>query len=494
MPLRIYNSLTGKKEVFVPIVEGKVGMYACGVTVYDLCHIGHARSAIVFDIIRRYFEYKGFEVTFVKNFTDIDDKIINRARAEKRTCEEISEQYIKEYYEDMHALGVRDATVEPKATQYIKEIIEMVEVLMEKGYAYEVEGNIYFSVRKFNNYGKLSKKNIEELESGARVEVDERKRDPLDFALWKSSKQDEPFWESPWGKGRPGWHIECSAMSMKLLGDSFDIHGGGKDLIFPHHENEIVQSEAFSGKPFARYWIHNGFVNINSQKMSKSLGNFFTIKEILKLYPPEAVRLFLLSTHYRSPLDFSEDNLKSSFSSLERVYATLQKIEEINSQFPKANSQSSLSNDQMPRDNFLDKINELRYSFIDAMDDDFNTAKALGKIFELIKEINIFAGGKRNFSKNDLDLLIKAGKEVKKRGEILGLFQDNPSEWFKKVRIKSDTSEEITEDEVNRLIEERDLARRKKDWQLADRIRQTLLDKNIILEDSHMGTKWRRIR
>ncbi|OGL44385.1 MAG: cysteine--tRNA ligase [Candidatus Schekmanbacteria bacterium RBG_16_38_11] len=494
MALSIYNSMTGKKEAFVPRTERKVGMYACGVTVYDVCHIGHARSAIVFDVIKRYLEQKGYEVTFIKNFTDIDDKIINKAKAEGKTCEEISGKYIKKYYEDMHALGVSDATIEPRATQYIEEITGMVKGLIEKGYAYEIDGDVYFSVKKFNGYGKLSKKNIDELESGARVEVDERKKDPLDFALWKSSKPGEPFWDSPWGKGRPGWHIECSVMSMKHLGECFDIHGGGKDLIFPHHENEIAQSEAFSGKPLAKYWVHNGFVNINSQKMSKSLGNFFTIKDVLKLYEPEVIRLFLLLTHYRSPLDFSEDNLKSALSGLERVYTTLKRIKEIKEEFRVKAGQTLKESGEKQKKSFLEEVSSFKASFEEAMDDDFNTAKALGKVFELIKEINIFINEKRDFSKDDLDSLTEAGNLIKKNGKILGLFQDDPQEWFKKSWVESPVSEEISEEEVNRLIEERNSARKKKDWQAADRIRKELLEKNIILEDTPSGTKWKRVK
>ena len=494
MTLIIYNSMTGEKEAFVPREKGKAGMYACGVTVYDLCHIGHARSAIVFDVIKKYLEYKGYEVTFVKNFTDIDDKIINKAKAEGKSCEEISTKYIKEYYEDMHALGISDATIEPRATQYIKEITGMVKGLIEKEYAYEIDGDVYFSVKKFNGYGKLSKKNIDDLESGARVEVDERKKDPLDFALWKSSKPGEPFWESPWGKGRPGWHIECSAMSMKHLGVYFDIHGGGKDLIFPHHENEIAQSEAFSGKPLAKYWVHNGFVNINSQKMSKSLGNFFTIKDVLKLYEPEVIRLFLLLTHYRSPLDFSEDNLKSALSGLERVYTTLKRIEETKKELRAKGGKALTESGEKQMKSFLEEVSSFKASFEKAMDDDFNTAKALGKVFELVKEINIFINEEKDFSKDYLDSLTEAGNLIKKNGEILGLFQDNPQEWFKKSWVESPVSEEISEEEVNRLIEERNSARKQKDWQTADRIRKELLEKNIILEDTPYGTEWKRVK
>ena len=307
MALRIYNTLTGKKEEFVPLHEKRVGMYVCGVTVYDLCHIGHARSAIVFDAIYRYLGYRGYEVTFVRNFTDIDDKIIKRANEEGVDCKAIAEKYIDEFNMDMGKLGFEKPKFEPKATEHIPEMIELISTLIEKGYAYQSGGDVFFSVEKFKDYGKLSKRNLEEMQAGARVGIDEKKENPLDFALWKASKPGEPSWESPWGKGRPGWHIECSVMSQKYLGETFDIHGGGKDLIFPHHENEIAQSEAATGKPFARYWIHNGFVNINKEKMSKSLGNILTLKEIFKDWRPEAIRLFLLSSHYRSPVDFSFD-------------------------------------------------------------------------------------------------------------------------------------------------------------------------------------------
>jgi len=323
MGIKLYNSLAGKKEELVPVNKGKIGMYVCGITVYDVCHIGHARSAAAFDTIRNYLEYKGFDVTFVKNFTDIDDKIIKRANDEGSDYKTISERYIKEYYEDMRVLNIRDADVEPRATQFIDKMIDMVAMLVEKGIAYEIDGSIYFEISKFTEYGKLSGKQVEELQAGARVAVDEEKKNPLDFALWKKSKENEPGWDSPWGKGRPGWHIECSVMGMNILGETFDIHGGGKDLVFPHHENEIAQSESFSGKPFVKYWIHNGFVNIDQEKMSKSLGNFFTIKDILKSYPAEALRLFLLSTQYRNPINFSEDSIKNACTSLDRIYTTL---------------------------------------------------------------------------------------------------------------------------------------------------------------------------
>ncbi len=324
--MKIYNTFTGRKEEFVPLIPNKVKIYACGVTVYDHCHIGHARSAIVFDVIRRYIKYKGFDVKYVRNFTDIDDKIINRAKQEGITWDAVARKYTDEYYKDMKRLGVGRADIEPKATEHIEEIIDIVNGLIEKGYAYEVKGSVYFSVDKFIGYGNLSKKDMEEMMAGARVEVDERKKNPLDFALWKKSKEGEPSWESPWGSGRPGWHIECTAMSIKHLGESFDIHGGGADLLFPHHENEIAQSEAFTGKPFAKYWIHNGFITIDKEKMSKSLGNFFTIKEVLDKFDPEVVRFFLLSTHYRSPIEFSDDQLREAESSIDRYYTTIVRI------------------------------------------------------------------------------------------------------------------------------------------------------------------------
>ena len=320
MPLHIYNTLTKRKEAFKPIVDGEVRMYVCGVTVYDLCHIGHARAAIIFDVVYRYLKYLEYKVTYVRNFTDVDDKIIKRANNEKVSSEEIAERYIKEFYTDMNALGVEIPDCEPKATVHIPEMIEMIKKLIEKGYAYQANGDVFYSVRKFTEYGRLSGKNMDELLSGARVEIDEKKKDPLDFALWKASKPGEPWWESPWGKGRPGWHIECSAMGQKYLGEYFDIHGGGKDLVFPHHENEIAQSHAATGHPPVKYWIHNGFVNINKEKMSKSLGNFFTIKDVLKKFNPEVIRFFLLSSHYRSPIDFSDQNLNEAKINLDRFY------------------------------------------------------------------------------------------------------------------------------------------------------------------------------
>ncbi|HWI41470.1 MAG TPA: cysteine--tRNA ligase, partial [Verrucomicrobiae bacterium] len=327
MSLRVYNTMTGSKEEFRPVAPPNVGMYVCGVTVYDHCHIGHARANVVFDVIYRYLRYRGYDVTYVRNYTDIDDKIINRANAEGVTYDVISERFIREFDRDMQALGLDLPTHQPKATEHIDGIIRIVEELIRRGHAYQAGGDVYFAVRSFAGYLKLSGRNIDDMQAGARVEVDEKKQDPMDFALWKEAKPGEPFWESPWGNGRPGWHIECSAMSMKFLGDTFDIHGGGKDLVFPHHENEIAQSEAATGKPFARYWLHNGFVNINSEKMSKSLGNFFTIKEVLERFDSEVLRFFLLSAHYRSPIDFSDKNLKEAAAALTRIYTSLGEID-----------------------------------------------------------------------------------------------------------------------------------------------------------------------
>src|SRR5512136_3124072 len=329
MPLRVYNTLSGGKEEFVPLRPGKVGMYVCGVTVYDYSHIGHARAYVAFDVILRYLRYLGYDVTYVRNYTDIDDKIIKRANSDGVPFYEISERFIKEFDRDMAELGVEVPDVQPKATEHLAEIISLVTTLIDKGYAYQAGGDVYFCVDKFASYLKLSKRNLEEMQAGARIEVDEKKRHPMDFALWKEAKAGEPFWDSPWGKGRPGWHIECSAMSLKYLGETLDIHGGGQDLIFPHHENEIAQSEAATGRPFVRYWLHNGFVNINAEKMSKSLGNFFTIREVLEKYDREVLRFFLLSAHYRSPLDFSDQNLTEAEAGMERIYGALAGIDEL---------------------------------------------------------------------------------------------------------------------------------------------------------------------
>lgn len=489
MSIRIFNTLSGIKEKFIPIQEGKVGMYVCGVTVYDLCHIGHARSAIVFDTIYRYFKYKGYEVTFVRNFTDIDDKIIKRANEEGVDYKVISERYINEFYNDMGRLGLEKPTYEPKATEHISEMIGLISILINKGFAYQVNGDVFFSVEKFKDYGKLSKRNLEEMRAGARVEVDEKKANPLDFALWKSSKAGEPFWDSPWGKGRPGWHIECSVMSQKYLGETFDIHGGGKDLIFPHHENEIAQSEAASGKPFARYWVHNGFVNINKEKMSKSLGNILTIKQIIKDWHPEVIRLFLLSSHYRSPMDFSFEGLSEARVSLNRVYSTLKAIhEELAKSVVKSNGKGDLINLEKHRhmiDSFKDRFEK-------AMDDDFNTAEAIGSFYELQRNINALLDISKHKPSEEIHYMLKkALNYFSEMGWVLGLFREDPQAYIDKERKEGLKRLNISEEEIEKLVRERDKARKEKDWKRADEIRSELLSKGIILEDSYSGTQWR---
>ena len=439
MALRIYNTLTGQKGDFVPLHDKKVNMYVCGVTVYDLSHIGHARSTVVFDTIFRYLRYRGYEVTYVRNYTDIDDKIIKRANDEGVDYRTITDRYIREFDIDMASLGLEKPTVAPRATDHIPEMIHLVSTLVEKGFAYPSNGDVFFSVEKFQEYGKLSRRNLDEMQAGARVEIDEKKRNPLDFALWKASKPGEPFWESPWGKGRPGWHIECSVMSQKYLGDTFDIHGGGRDLIFPHHENEISQSEAATGKPFARYWIHNGFVNINKEKMSKSLGNILTIKDIVKVWHPEVIRLFLLSQHYRSPVDFSEESLSEAKAGLDRFYATLHAVQEEMAKpaLPpttkrpspstgegKGGGGSVLPGARQAVESFKAKVEE-------AMDDDFNTAQALGYFHELQTHLNsVLNLSKGRPTEEMVDLLKQGSEHFLKLGWIFGLFRDDPKSYI----------------------------------------------------------------
>ena len=462
---------------------GKAGIYACGVTVYDYCHIGHARSAIVFDVIRRYLQYKGFDVTYVRNFTDIDDKIIKRAGEEGIPWDAVAGKYTDEYYRDMDMLGVGRADLEPKATDYIADMITIVQSLVDKGYAYEIDGSVYFSVERFRDYGKLSKRNMEETMAGARVEVDERKKNPLDFALWKKSKEGEPFWECPWGKGRPGWHIECSAMSIRHLGESFDIHGGGADLLFPHHENEIAQSEAYTGKPFAKYWVHNGFITINKEKMSKSLGNFFTIREVLESFDPEVVRFFLLSTHYRSPIEFSDEVLREAESTLDRYYTTVLRIQDYLEKA--AEEKNDLS---VPGKDLSKVLDEFREKFESAMDDDFNTALGLGHVFELIKEVNRFLDRKPTGS-GDRGLLLKSEELLSETGNILNLFNRAPHAWY--LSLMKVRNIGLTEDYIIGKIGERRAARLKKDWLLADAIRKELEEKGVILEDKKDRTDWK---
>lgn len=489
MTLRIYNTLTGKKENFIPLIGNRVGMYACGVTVYDLCHIGHARSAIVFDVIYRYLRHRGYEVIFVRNFTDIDDKIIKRANEEGVNYKTIAEKYIEEFYTDMGELGLEKPSFEPRATDHIPEMIDLIATLIKKGFAYQRNGDVFFSVEKFKDYGKLSKRNLEEMQAGARVEIDEKKDNPLDFALWKSSKPGEPFWESPWGEGRPGWHIECSVMSQKYLGETLDIHGGGKDLIFPHHENEIAQSEAATGKPFARYWIHNGFVNVNKEKMSKSLGNFLTIKEALKQWPPEALRLFFLSHHYRSPVDYSEEGLLKAKTGLDRFYATLYAIQE---ELKKPSPPSQKKVDPSDLHQAQETIETFQSRFEEAMDDDFNTAQALGHCYELQTALNQLLDRSKGQAPHSIrSLLLQGYEKLKKMGNVLGLFGEEPETYLERQKRDGLKRLGLSEEEILRQIEERNVARKSKDWKKADEIRNSLLSKGIILEDTPSGTLWK---
>ncbi len=464
--MKIYNTMTQKKEEFKPVQEGKVSIYACGPTVYNFFHIGNARPFIVFDVLRRYFEYRGYDVTFVQNFTDIDDKMINRANEEGITVAKLAKRFIKEYYTDADALGIKRATYSPLATHHIEDIISTIEKLIENGHAYEAGGDVYYSVKSFEDYGKLSGQDIEKLESGARITPGEQKREPLDFALWKAQKPNEPAWKSPWGMGRPGWHIECSAMSNKILGETFDIHGGGQDLIFPHHENEIAQSEGASGKPFVNYWMHNGYINIDNQKMSKSLGNFFTVREISEEFDLKVVRLFMLSAHYRSPVNFARDLIEQSkhgFARLQNAYENM--VESINNGLDK-----DMDTDEQEFCNGLDKY---RQAFIDAMDDDLNTADALGAIYEMVRAINTFLSSQR--SKQAAQLCLDIMLEL---CEVLGI----------DVRIEQELSAEVIE-----LVKRRQEVRAAKDWAAADAIRDELKALGYVVEDTPNGPKVKSI-
>ncbi len=477
MTLRLYNSLSRKKEEFVPQTPGRVTMYVCGPTVYALSQIGHARSAVSFDVIYRYLRYCGFDVEYARNYTDVDDKIIQRANEEGIPSEELAERNIVAFDEDMAALGVELPTKRPKATETIEKIVEVTSTLIEKGFAYESGGDVFYSVRKFEGYGKLSGKKIDELESGARININEQKSDPLDFALWKSSKPGEPSWDSPWGKGRPGWHIECTAMNIEHLGPTIDIHGGGKDLIFPHHENEIAQSEAATGAaPFARYWLHNGFVNIEKEKMSKSLGNILNIREALKEHTYEAIRLFLLSNQYRSPIDYTQDSLKEAETAVERFYKTLDRIE---AEFPNLSS-------AVPG---KEALKERVAPVLEAMNDDFNTAKVLGNLFKEVTRANTIMDAmrkspeKREVTQEEITLIRALFKET---GQILGTLDRAPNEYFNEIKSQS----LLAPEEIERLIEERAEARKNKDFARADEVRDSLLEKGIILEDKSTGTIW----
>ncbi len=476
MTIRIYNTLNRKKEIFEPVKQGRVGMYVCGPTVYDSCHIGHARSILTFDVIARYLKASGFEVTYVRNFTDVDDKIINRANQLGIDSKALAEKYINEFYEDMDALNAERPTIEPRATEHIAQIIKVIEILIDKSLAYQIDGDIFFAIELFKDYGKLSGRKLEDMEAGARVDIDERKRNPFDFALWKSAKPGEPAWDSPWGKGRPGWHIECSAMSTEYLGETFDIHGGGKDLIFPHHENEIAQSEGAFGKPFARFWIHNGFVNINHEKMSKSLGNFLMIKDILKSFHPEAVRLFLLSSHYRSPIDFTDKAMDEASAGLDKIYALLERVEE-------KKELSGINN--VEPDNYYKQ-------FCEAMDDDFNTARGIGVLFEAVRNINrLLDKNKEGLSQDTIKDIISCKSDILKIGGILGIINESPKIYFDKKRSSGLEKRSIDPALIEKMIKDRTDARKAKNWEKADQIRKELAKMNIIIEDRPEGTTWK---
>lgn len=469
MSLQFYNDLTRKKEPFIPVTPGKVGFYSCGPTVYDYFHIGNARPFIVFDVLRRYLEELGFEVVFVQNFTDIDDKMINRAGELGISVSELAEEKIRDYFEDADALGIKRATYYPKATEHIEEIIQLILALEEKGHAYSIDGDVYFSVESFPDYGRLSKQSLDELQSGARVEIDERKRHPLDFALWKSEKPGEPSWESPWGKGRPGWHIECSAMSMKYLGETIDIHSGGTDLTFPHHENEIAQTEAATGKTFVRYWLHNGYLLIDKEKMSKSLGNFMTARAARGKFPPLSLRMFMLSAHYRSPISFSEEGLIQASAAVERL---------MNCWYDLSHAMENRDLSADPQRDVRESLESLGKKYHEAMDDDFNTAAAMGVVFEIARLINTYL---KNEFQLDRVVLENAERFFRKVDRIMGVLDLDKLDAVQ-------TSSQWIED----LIHERSHARETRNFQKADAIRKELLDKGIVLEDTPEGTKWKK--
>jgi cysteinyl-tRNA synthetase len=451
-------------------------MYVCGPTVYDSCHIGHARSVVVFDVIARYLKATGYDVLYVRNFTDVDDKIIDKANQLGIDPTIVAERFIKEFYEDMDALNVERATIEPKATDHITQIIQFIDKLIKAGFAYRVEGDVYFSVERFEDYGKLSGRKLDEMEAGARIDINERKSNPFDFVLWKSAKPGEPHWESPWGMGRPGWHIECSAMSNEYLGESFDIHGGGKDLCFPHHENEIAQSESLSGKPFVKYWIHNGFVNINQEKMSKSLGNFLMIKDILKTYHPEVVRLFLLSNHYRSPVDFTEKAMDESRKRLDKIYAFIARVEE---EIGPVSDQNVEPGDCWQQ-------------FCEAMDDDFNSALGIGIIFDTVRTINRLLDQHANNDSNQIKKTVQCAlADIRKTGNILGILLEKPAVYFDKQQTQVLEQKSVDSTMIAKMVEERNAARRAKDWNKADQIRDQLAGMDVILEDRPEGTVWK---
>ena len=487
--MKIFNTLTNQKDEFVPLIPGQVGMYVCGVTVYDECHLGHARSAIVFDVIRKYLQYRGYKVKYVKNFTDVDDKILNRATAESIPWNQVTEKYVQAYYRDMKRLGVSTPEVEPKATEHMAEIIAMIQALVDKGHAYQIDHDVFYEVSTFSHYGRLGRRKLEDMQAGARVEVDSRKRDPMDFALWKGAKPGEPAWKSPWGPGRPGWHIECSAMSVHHLGEVFDIHGGGKDLIFPHHENEIAQSCAATGQEFAKVWVHNGFVTIDEEKMSKSLGNFFTVREIFdqsncpESVTAETLRYFLLTTHYRSDVNFSNQALSEAKSAFDNLYGLFQRLHEP----AKLNTQEEASIPQ--------RVKQFTHTFEEALDDDFNTPKAFAEFQQVRTEMNLaLSSGLSNASR----ALVR--ETFRRCGAPLGLFQLPDSEWVfrplifgEKVGDAGENQKGLTDEWIQEQIQQRTQARLRKDFAAADAIRKDLAAKGIILEDRPDGTtRWKR--
>jgi len=467
--MKLYNTLTMSKEEFVPLEEGKVRLYACGPTVYNFFHVGNARPLIIFDVLRRYFEYRGYDVTLVQNFTDIDDKIINRANEESTTTENITEKYISEYFTDAEGLGVREATVHPKATENVSEIIAMIEILIEKGHAYQLDGDVYYRTSSFADYGKLSRQDMDELRAGARVDVTETKENPMDFALWKSAKPGEPYWKSPWGDGRPGWHIECSAMAKRYLGETIDIHCGGQDLIFPHHENEIAQSEGANGVQFVRYWLHNGFISIDSKKMSKSLGNFFTVREAAEAHGYESIRMFMLMSHYRSPLNYSGDILLSSKAALDRIKNAKENLE-----FIVVNGSDSVNDEERE---FMKSLPQYKERYCEAMDDDLNTADAIAVIFELVRESNSVSA----LPEPSKEFAVDALAMLTELTDVLGLLYADVA-----------GADAGIDAEVEALIETRSAARRDKNWAEADRIRDKLSETGITLEDTPQGVKWKR--
>ena len=465
--MKIYNSLTRKKEEFKPINENEVKMYVCGPTVYNYFHIGNGRTFIVFDTVRKYLEYRGYNVKFVQNFTDIDDRMINKANEENTTVNEVGDKYIEEYYKDADGLNVARATCNPRATEYMDQIIDFVSELIEKGYAYESDGDVYFETNKFSEYGKLSGQNLEDLQVGAsnRLNVETNKRHPMDFAIWKAQKPGEPAWESPWGMGRPGWHIECSCMAKNILGDTIDIHAGGMDLKFPHHENEIAQSEALTGKKFSNFWMHSAYINVNGEKMSKSLNNFFTARDVLKEYSADAIRFFILSAHYRMQINFSKEVLDSAKASVERLYNTINNLENLINEVSRENMDE---NEQ----NYLDSLDKYRQKYIEKMDDDFNTADAITVLFELSKDINT------NVTiESSKELATKALELFRELGQPLGLLQKS--------------TQVSLEDEIEELIKQRQEARKNKDFALADKIRDDLKARGIVLLDTPQGVRWR---